>query len=129
MRQLGRRTLYVLPALVLGGGSLAWYTFTPADSLSENAVTATVKGGDLAVVVTTTGELRARKFVQVSGPPNSQMAQVYQTKISFIVPEGQVVKEGEVIAELDKGPVAAKLSEVTINLQKAEAQYTSAQLD
>jgi len=129
MRQVGRRTLYVLPALIIGGGSLAWYTFTPADSLPENAVTATVKSGDLAVVVTTTGELRARKFVQVSGPPNSQMAQVYQTKISFIVPEGQVVKEGEVIAELDKGPVAAKLSEVTINLQKAEAQYTSAQLD
>jgi RND family efflux transporter MFP subunit len=129
MRQVGRRTLYVLPALIIAGGSLAWYTFTPADSLPENAVTATVKSGDLAVVVTTTGELRARKFVQVSGPPNSQMAQVYQTKISFIVPEGQVVKEGEVIAELDKGPVAAKLSEVTINLQKAEAQYTSAQLD
>jgi RND family efflux transporter MFP subunit len=129
MRQVGRRTLYVLPALIIGGGSLAWYTFTPADSLPENAVTATVKSGDLAVVVTTTGELRARKFVQVSGPANSQMAQVYQTKISFIVPEGQVVKEGEVIAELDKGPVAAKLSEVTINLQKAEAQYTSAQLD
>ncbi len=129
MRQVGRRTLYLLPALVVVGGTLAWYTYTPADALDDAAIAAEVKRGDLAVVVTTTGELRARKFVQVSGPPNSQMAQVYQTKISFIVPEGQVVKEGEVIAELDKGPVAAKLSEVTINLQKAEAQYTSAQLD
>jgi len=129
MRQVGRRTLYVLPALVAIGGTLAWYTYTPADALDDAAVVAEVKRGDLAVVVTTTGELRARKFVQVSGPPHAQMAQVYQTKISFIVPEGQVVKEGEVIAELDKGPIAAKLSEVTINLQKAEAQYTSAQLD
>jgi RND family efflux transporter MFP subunit len=129
MRQVGRRTLYLLPALVVVGGTLAWYTYTPADALDETAVTADVKRGDLAVVVTTTGELRARKFVQVSGPANSQMAQVYQTKISSLVPEGQVVKEGDVIAELDKGPVAAKLSEVTINLQKAEAQYTSAQLD
>jgi RND family efflux transporter MFP subunit len=129
MRQVGRRTLYLLPALVVVGGTLAWYTYTPADALDETTVTADVKRGDLAVVVTTTGELRARKFVQVSGPANSQMAQVYQTKISSLVPEGQVVKEGDVIAELDKGPVAAKLSEVTINLQKAEAQYTSAQLD
>jgi RND family efflux transporter MFP subunit len=129
MRQVGRRTLYLLPALVAVGGTLAWYTYTPADALDDIAVTAEVKRGDLAVVVTTTGELRARKFVQVSGPANSQMAQVYQTKISFLVPEGQVVKEGDVIAELDKGPVAAKLSEVTINLQKADAQYTSAQLD
>lgn len=129
MRQVGRRTLYVLPALLVVGGSLAWYTFTPADGLEDTAITATVKRGDLGVVVTTTGELRARKFVQVSGPANSQMAQVYQTKIASMVPEGQLVKEGEVIAELDKGPVAAKLSEVTINLQKASAQYTSAQLD
>jgi RND family efflux transporter MFP subunit len=129
MRQVGRRTLYLLPALVAVGGTLAWYTYTPADAVDDAAVAAEVKHGDLAVVVTTTGELRARKFVQVSGPANSQMAQVYQTKISFLVPEGQVVKEGDVIAELDKGPVAAKLSEVTINLQKAEAQYTSAQLD
>ena len=129
MRPVGRRTLYLVPPLLIVGGSLAWYTYTPADALDANAVTATVKRQNLAVVVTTTGELRARKFVQVSGPANAQMANVYQTKISSIVPEGQVVKEGDVIAELDRGPIAAKLSEVTLNLQKAEAQYTSAQLD
>ncbi|MDQ3996026.1 MAG: HlyD family secretion protein [Gemmatimonadota bacterium] len=129
MRQVGRRTFYLLPALLVVGGSLAWYTFTPADGLEDTAVTATVKRGDLAVVVTTTGELRARKFVQVSGPATAQMANVYQTKISSMVPEGQLVKEGDVIAELDRGPVAARLSDVTIALQKASAQYTSAQLD
>ena len=129
MRPVGRRTLYVLPALLVVGGSLAWYTFTPADGLEETAVTAIVKRGDLAVVVTTTGELRARKFVQVSGPATAQMANVYQTKISSMVPEGQLVKEGDVIAELDRGPVAARLSDVTIALQKASAQYTSAELD
>jgi multidrug efflux pump subunit AcrA (membrane-fusion protein) len=129
MHRVGRRTLYLIPAIVAIGGTLAWYTYTPADALDDTAITAEVKRGDLGVVVTTTGELRARKFVQVSGPPSAQMAQVYQTKISSIVPEGQIVKEGEVIAELDKGPVAAKLSEVTLNLQKASAQYTSAQLD
>ena len=129
MRPVRRRTLYLVPPLLIVGGSLAWYTYTPADALDANAVTATVKRQDLAVVVTTTGELRARKFVQVSGPANAQMANVYQTKISSIVPEGQVVKEGDVIAELDRGPIAAKLSEVTLNLQKTEAQYTSAQLD
>jgi RND family efflux transporter MFP subunit len=129
MHRVGRRTLYLVPAIVAIGGTLAWYTYTPADALDDTAITAEVKRGDLGVVVTTTGELRARKFVQVSGPPSAQMAQVYQTKISSIVPEGQIVKEGEVIAELDKGPVAAKLSEVTLNLQKATAQYTSAQLD
>src|SRR5919202_4366871 len=129
MRPVGRRTLYLVPALLIIGGSLAWYTYTPADALDANAVTATVKRQDLAVVVTTTGELPARKFVQVQGPANAQMANVYQTRISSIVPEGQLVKEGDVIAELDRSAAAARLADVTLNLQKAVAQYTSAQLD
>ena len=90
---------------------------------------ATVKEGAFHVTVTTTGELRARKFVQVTGPANAQQAQVYQTKIASIVPEGQLVKEGDVIAELDRSPAAAKLADVTLNFQKAQAQHTSAQLD
>ena len=59
--------------------------------------------------MTTTGELRARKFVQIQGP-NSQAAQVYQTKITWIVPEGTVVKEGDKIAELDRAPAATRLA-------------------
>ncbi|HEY7237228.1 MAG TPA: HlyD family efflux transporter periplasmic adaptor subunit [Gemmatimonadaceae bacterium] len=111
-------------------GPIAWYKWSgPAGGAVEAAVMATVKEGSFHVTVTTTGELRARKFVQVTGPANAQMANVYQTKIASIVPEGQVVKAGEVIAELDKGPAAAKLADVTLNLQKAAAQYTSAQLD
>jgi RND family efflux transporter MFP subunit len=129
MRKLGKRWLPLLFVALVIGGPLAWYTGFSAPDEDENAITAPVKLGSFAVVVTTTGELRARKFVQVNGPANAQSANVYNTKISFIVPEGQVVKEGDVIAELDRGPAAAKLSEVSLNLQKAEAQYTSASLD
>jgi RND family efflux transporter MFP subunit len=39
------------------------------------------------------------------------------------------VKEGEVVAQLDRSAIAAKLAEVSLALQKAEAQYTQAQLD
>jgi len=79
--------------------------------------------------VTSAGELRAKKFVQVQGPLNMQQAEIYQTKISTLVPEGTVVKEGDVVAELDRSGVAAKLAEVSLALQKAEAQLTQALLD
>jgi len=79
--------------------------------------------------VTTSGELRARKFVQIQGPPNMQQAETYQTKIASIVPEGTVVKEGEVVADLDRSGIAAKISEVNLALQKAEAQFEQAMLD
>jgi multidrug efflux pump subunit AcrA (membrane-fusion protein) len=128
MRKIRKRWLLPILAVLVVGGPLAWYAGL-SDPENEAAVWASVKRGNVSVVVTTTGELRARKFVQISGPANAQSANVYQTKIASIVPEGQVVKEGDVIAELDRGPAAAKLSDVTLNLQKAEAQYTSAQLD
>lgn len=130
MRHLRKRWIPILAALLVVAGPAAWYSgaFAAAEE-SDSAIVATVKSGSFSVIVTTTGELRARKFVQIQGPANAQMANVYQTKISSIVPEGQVVAAGDVIAELDRGPAAAKLSEVTLNLQKAQAQYTSAQLD
>ena len=129
MQQLRKRWLPILIGILLVGGG-AWYKWSGQTAVNtENVLVARVKRGDFKVTVTTTGELRARKFVQITGPGNAQMANVYQTKIASIVPEGQIVKEGDVVAELDRGPAAAKLTDVTLNLQKAEAQYTTAQLD
>src|SRR5438046_5708448 len=96
---------------------------------TDTAVVASVKRGPFTVVVTTAGELRARQFVQVTAPPGGQLAGVYQMKISSTVPEGTVVKQGDVVAELDRTTVAPKLQEVTFALQKAEAQYEQAMLD
>jgi len=116
-------------AALLMLATVAWYAWPSSSSAAEAVLTAPVKSGEFKVLVTTTGELRARKFVQVSGPATAQSVQVYQTKIASIVPEGSLVKEGDVIAELDKQPVAAKLADVTLTLQKAQADFTSAQLD
>lgn len=119
-------TLLVIVLAVVG--VTAWY-FSPAAAKEDSAVVARVKKGDFKVVVTAAGELRAKKFVQVQGPLNMQQAEIYQTKISSLVPEGTVVKEGDIVAELDRSGIAAKLAEVSLALQKAEAQYTQAQLD
>ncbi|MEO8621651.1 MAG: HlyD family efflux transporter periplasmic adaptor subunit [bacterium] len=128
MRQLRKRWLPILIVLFVIGAA-AWYKWPANASAAEASLYAPVKQGDFKVIVTTTGELRARKFVQVTGPVGGQAANVYQTKIASIVPEGSLVKEGDVIAELDKAPAATKLASVTLDLQKAQAEYTTAQLD
>ena len=129
MAQLKKRWLLLLVLALFVAGPIAWYKWSGPAAGDDNTLVSTVNEGSFHVTVTTTGELRARKFVQVTGPANAQAANVYQTKIASIVPEGQLVKEGDVIAELDKGPAATKLADVTLNLQKAQAEYTSAQLD
>ncbi|HEX6049320.1 MAG TPA: efflux RND transporter periplasmic adaptor subunit [Gemmatimonadaceae bacterium] len=129
MIRIPRNRWITVLVIVLAVGAIgAWY-FTPAAANADDAVVARVKQGDFKVVVTSAGELRAKKFVQVQGPLNMQQAEIYQTKISTLVPEGTVVKEGDVVAELDRSGIAAKMAEVSLALQKAEAQLTQAQLD
>jgi len=128
MRQLRARWLPVLIAVLVIGGPVAWYKWPSTAAAADAVLTAPVKKGDFKVIVTTTGELRARKFVQIQGP-NSMPAQIYQSKITWIVPEGTVVKEGEKIAELDRAPAATRQQSVTLDLQKAQAQFTDVSLD
>jgi multidrug efflux pump subunit AcrA (membrane-fusion protein) len=121
-----------LPILLVGliiGGPVAWYKWPSAASAAESGITAPVKKGEFKVLVSSTGELRANKFVQITGPTQAMTVNVYNTKIASIVPEGTVVKEGDVVAELDRQPAAARAADVTLNLQKAQAEFTTAQLD
>ena len=123
-----RRWIVVLGAIALIVVTLAWY-LEPSSPTHTSNVIASVKSGDFHVVVTTSGELQAQKFVRIQGPANAQQAEVYQMKISSIIPEGTVVKEGDVVAQLDRSAIAAKFAEVSLALQKAQAQYTQAELD
>jgi RND family efflux transporter MFP subunit len=116
----------ILLALAVPG---AWLMARENEPVAGSSITTVVKKSDFKVVVNTSGELRAVKFVQVQGPTNAQQAEAYQMKISSIVPEGTVVKLGDLVAELDRSAIAAKRAEVALALQKAEAQLEQAQLD
>ncbi|MEP6992582.1 MAG: hypothetical protein ABJA80_16730 [bacterium] len=128
MQTLRKRWLPILIAVFIIGAA-AWYKWPTSASAAEASLSAPVKQGTFKVIVTSTGELRARKFVQVTGPAGGQQAGIYQTKIASIIPEGSLVKAGDVIAELDKAPAASKLSSTALDVQKAQADYTTAQLD
>ncbi len=124
---LSRRTLIILAVLIVGAPA-AWLLARPATD-DSTALVATVRQGDFIVTVTTAGELRAQSAVQIQGPPGMQQANAFQVKIQTIVPEGTVVKEGDLVAELDRSTLAQRISDVGLALQKAEAQYEQAMLD
>jgi hypothetical protein len=130
MKRLGRWWIATLPvALVVLSGAI-WFGHRGGNSTgsgSEHFVQP-AKRANFVVNVTTTGELRADKFVQIVGP-SSQESQVFQTKITWMIPEGTTVKEGDRVAELDRTPAETRRQTVNLEVQKADAEFTNAVLD
>jgi RND family efflux transporter MFP subunit len=125
-----RTRRFLIAAILVAVAIPATWLLARDKETTENALFSQVKRGDFTVTVTTSGELRAPKFVQVQLPQNAAQAQVFQgMKILSLVPEGTIVKEGEKVAEIDRSPFATKQTEVSLTLQKAEAQYEQAMLD
>jgi len=128
MRVLRSRGFLIAAVALAVGGPGAWLLArdTPA---SESPVVVRAKRGEFRVTVSTSGELRALRAVQITAPPNTQQAGAHQMKIAMIVPEGTVVKAGDVVAELDRSTLATRMQEVSLALQKAEAVNEQAMLD
>lgn len=120
-----RLTVAGIAALVLVAA--AWLFADSPDT--DSSLVAVVTIGDFIVPVASAGELRSSSFVQIQGPPNAQQAGAFQMKIATIVPEGTLVNEGDVVAELDRSTLASKMQETALNVQKSEALYEQAMLD
>ena len=127
MKALLRRRWFqviVVIALVFASAS---YLIARDVKGNEGALIAKVKKGDFKVTVTSSGELRAPKFVQITLPQNSQQAESFQLKIQSLVPEGTVVKEGDVVAEIDRTTVAQKLADFQLALEEKQVKKDDAQ--
>jgi len=128
MRLPSNRRFLVILALVVLAVPSAWL-LAGNRGPTDPSVIAPVKRGPFVVSVTTSGELKAREFVQITAPARAMQAGAYQMKIASIIPEGTVVKQGDVVAEIDRSALATRLQDVTLALQKAEAQAEQAMLD
>lgn len=129
MRFIRSRPFLIVGLLLLLIGVPTAYVLARSPAAEFVGIEAQVKRGPFRVTVTTSGELRAPKFAKVSLPEKAMMAQVYNLKIASLVPEGTIVKEGDKVAEIDRAAFATKVTEVSLNLQKASAQYEQAMLD
>src|SRR5262245_61681834 len=121
--RLSRRGIVLLAVLVGVGAPGAWLLARDSSGSSDSPVVGRAKRGEFKVTVTTSGELRALKSIQITLPPNTQQAEAYQMKLASIVPEGTLVKAGDVVAELDRSSLATKRTEIGMALQMADAQY------
>jgi multidrug efflux pump subunit AcrA (membrane-fusion protein) len=127
-RLLGTKRFIIAAIVVLFGAPGAWLLARDVKGGDESLI-AKVKKGEFTVTVTSSGELKAPKFVQIGLPSNSQQAESYQLKIQTLIPEGTQVKEGDIVAEVDRSTVAQKLADYQLAQTKADAVYEQAMLD
>lgn len=122
-----KKTLWILAASAAAVIVLYFLFFRkPA---KDNNLLVTVKQSDFEVLVVTTGELRSRTQTKIMAPQGLRQLDIYQIKISNLVPEGTIVKQGEFVASLDNSDVMTKINQQKLELDKQEAQYTQARLD
>ncbi len=123
-----KKVLLSLAVLVIVGGAIWWFGIKPS-SADQSGILVSPKRGVFTITVTTTGELVAKNSKDIRGPEGGRQAGIYQMKISNIVAEGTQVKAGDLVAEIDQTEIAGKMRDADLNIQKAQAEYTTARLD
>lgn len=108
---------------------LLYLVFSPKVTGEGPDLIVAAKKGDFKVEITTTGELKALRSMQVMGPSRAREFRVNQLKVERIVDEGTVVKEGDFIASLDKSELFGRVSDAESNLDQVKSQFEQAKLD
>ena len=91
--------------------------------VESDTATYTVKRGNLKITLTETGTLEARNKVNIRPMIKTR------AEILSIVEEGTLVKEGDVLAELDKSTVESNIERLEDTVIKLQADLKNAQTD
>lgn len=121
-----KTVLYSVVAVIVL--AVIWWAFR-GNSANAADITAKVRKGRFDVVITVTGELRAKTQTDVVAPMGLRSAGIYQIKINDLIPEGTIVKPGDYVAQLEGTEVMNKLNEEYLNVQKKESEYSQTELD
>lgn len=105
-----------------------YFFFKPGQK--EEDITVFVKKDKFEVSITTNGELAAKSSVKITGPSGGmRRLNLWNVKISELVPEGTKVDSGDFVAVLDRSDILSKLKEIELDIQKMESQYLQTKLD
>ncbi|HEY3179257.1 MAG TPA: MdtA/MuxA family multidrug efflux RND transporter periplasmic adaptor subunit [Casimicrobiaceae bacterium] len=144
----GRRALVVIVAVVVVALGIAWYYFADPRSATDTAAqgqaptpsgaggrrgggdasrptpvaAAAVRSGDFDVYLNALGTVTARGTVTVRSRVDGQLNRV-------LFNEGQVVKAGQLLAEIDPRPFEVQLEQMNGQMAKDQALLANARVD
>ena len=115
-RRWRRAVILLLGLTLLGGGSyFAWAKFFAKQDESAKLQFATVTRGDIEEVVTATGNLQPRDYVDVGAQVSGQLKKLH-------VEIGAEVKAGELLAEIDPTVLQSRVDAARAQLRAQRAQ-------
>jgi len=134
---MNKKTLWIVIGALLAAGTAAVYFVTRTDAQTPSGgagrrgdgngrpvpvLAASAQRGDIDVVINALGTVTARNTVTVKPRVDGQLQRV-------VFQEGQMVKAGEVLAEIDPRPFQAQLEQASGQLVRDQALLANAQLD
>jgi len=120
MKKSKKRVLVVLAAvIVIGGGAWSLATLSGASTNIDPSKIATVESGIMVRSVVATGKVEPITKVEIKSKANGIIEHL-------LVDVDNVVQPGQILAELDKENLTARLREARANLQAAEAAREAA---
>ncbi len=120
-RRRRRRIILVviLVVVLIGAGVGVWAALRPNRQIDPSKLAATERG-DIARSVVATGKIQPRAKVEVKSKASGIVKKL-------LVDYADVVKQGQVLAELDKEELQARMREARATLQAAQAAQEAAQ--
>lgn len=119
--------LYILSIIAIA--AIAYFLLKPDVTSSKSNLYATAKKSNFLVSISATGELKAKKSTMIRGPQGMRSAQIYNTTIKDIIPEGTLVKKGDYVASLDKSELATKIQNVQTEIEKENTKLEQIKID
>ena len=110
-----KKTLWIIIG-ILAAALIMWLVFRPTGKESVNLETANVQRIDISSSVTATGTVEPVTKVEVGTQVSGIISKLY-------VDYNDVVKAGQVIAEMDKVNLQAELSAANAQLATAKTEY------
>ena len=120
-----RRRLFIATAVLLAVaaiGALAWHQWSGSRAKGPEYIFATVQRTDFEDLVSATGALQPRDYVDVGAQVSGQLKKLH-------VEVGSDVTEGQLLAEIDAEQSAARVDASRASLRAQQAQLAQSQVN
>ncbi|WP_409522818.1 efflux RND transporter periplasmic adaptor subunit [Nitrincola sp. MINF-07-Sa-05] len=114
-KRFAGKALVVVFLLLVSGAAGGYYYLTSTKDTATNYTLLSLERNDLEELVTATGRLQPRNYVDVGAQVSGQLTQLH-------VEVGEVVKEGDLLAEIDSTVYLATVDSTRAQLRAQRAQ-------